>query len=173
MPSRPKGQRPIDERIHDVLSGRADPEDEVAVRDWRAASADNERTFRTCVRIFEIERAQGQRIDVGEPPDVRDVVWLAEAREPARKLTGLHPDRAGRGWWRAWVAAAAGAGQAGGAGVTVFDPAAGPPEARRPGDMFLAGDQDPVTMRLTDGSIVRVAPGGQVRLLPGSGRRLV
>lgn len=171
MPAGPTGGRPIDERIHGVLAGEADPRDDDAVRRWRAASPDNERSFQTCARIFQLERAVAEAMDAGVPPDTRGVVWLAEVRETTRKLTDPTSTRSGRGWWHIALGVAAiflvvvsgvllhRAVVSDGAGLQV--------------SMFLAGEADPLTMKLTDGSIVRLAPGSQIRLLPGSSTRMV
>lgn len=154
-----------------MLVGEADPRDDDAVRRWRAAGPDNERSFQTCVRILEMERAAGEAMDVGAPPETRGVVWLTEARETARRLTDPTSTRASRGWWHVALAVAA-AFVIAVSGVLLH-------RAVTPGDtglqvsMFLTGEADPLTMKLTDGSIVRLAPGSQLRLLPGSNTRMV
>lgn len=171
MPTGPTGRRPIDERIHGVLAGRADPRDADAVRRWREASPENERSFQICARIFQMERTAGEATEVRVPPETRGVVWLAEARETTRKLTARTPTRAGREWGHVAVGMAA-------VFVIVVSGvllhrAVTPEDAGLQVSMFLTGEADPLTMKLTDGSIVRLAPGSQMRVLPGSRARMV
>lgn len=171
MPNERADKRPIDERIHRVLTGQADPGDEEAVRRWRATSLDNERSYRAAALILEMERKRMGSIDAGSPPEARDVIWLAEAREAARKLTGQRRHPGGRAWWRAgWALAAALAAAA--VGVLLDRPDTVPSTGLQI-DTFLTGGDDPVTIRLSDGSIVRLGPGSQLRPMPGSTQRIV
>lgn len=171
MPTGPTGRGPIDEPNRNPPEGDADPRDDDGVRGWRAASPENERSCGTFERAFEMERAAEEAIDVGVPPEARDVVWLAEARETARKLTNPASTRAGRRWWHAGLGAAAALVVA--LGGFLLHWATTPDSVGLQVEMFLTGDDDLLTLRLTDGSVVRLASGSQIRMLPGSSARSV
>lgn len=158
----------IENLIQRCASGIASLEEQQVVTRWRAADARNEALYQELLSALNMASAANVATDVGQPPEAQKLVWLAEARQSGEQLGNT---RRGARMSR-WVLLAAAAG-------VVF--ALLLPSIRQPSEgefsfdveTFIAGATEPVTVRLTDGSLVRLAPKSRLRLLNDPGSRAV
>lgn len=158
----------MDELILRVLAGTASELEVHQLERWRKASADNEQVFREHRGVWEAMEALPS-IEVGPPPSMSEVVAAAEAR---RRRFGARV-RLGRAlrspWWGWGLAAAALVALTVGAPWSTDEGGAGSlaPVASS------SGAENVVTMDLSDGSVMRLAPGSTVDFPAAEGRREV
>ncbi len=165
----PDGTDVNDESIVRVLSGRAGSWEADAVRRWRRRAPENEEYFQATLRAWEATapapRARG--ID----PSVVDVIVEAAERRPhdavhRRSAPGRTSGRARPNRAYRWLALAAAV-----AAVALAVRGVGPSSETRPLATWAAGGPDVETVALSDGTLVRIAPGGRLEQLASRGTR--
>jgi ferric-dicitrate binding protein FerR (iron transport regulator) len=138
------------------LSGRTTPEEERAIVAWRAASPDNERQYQALGRVLALTRAARPPAD-SRPPQVLDVLAEAARRDPDH-------GRARARWMERWWVRGVGAAALVLMGVAIARLAApAPPSLRFGVEQLVTGPTETTTIGLSDGTVVRLAPGSQLR----------
>jgi transmembrane sensor len=140
----------MDEIIIRSLQGRSTPAEEESLRRWRQESLQNERYYRDMARTWRlaalIEPAAPETATSGVPPAGID---SRQHRRPRR--------------YRAAAAALAAAAMVVvGIGIGVLTRPA--ETLRLAAEEFVTGRHEMVTMRLTDGTVVRLAPNSRLRV---------
>ena len=158
----------MDELILKVLAGTATELEVHQVERWRRADEGNEAVFLQHRRVWgAVAFLPG--VDGGEPPSLEALVAAAEAR---RRRSGVRV-RLGRAvrspWWGWGMAAAAVAALV--LGVPWRD--APTPEAGLTPVASSTGAENVVTLDLSDGSVLRLAPGSAVDFPAAEGSREV
>lgn len=164
----------VESIIHAILRslrGEATPAEEEAVRAWRAAAPTNEARFREIEWLLRTARELDEGLAVGPPPRAEDLI-----RKPIRGYaTGLAASPAGSvrpAWRRALLPiAAAAAGVLITLGVHSLWTGEAEPRFVFGVEEFSTAAGEKVTVRLADGSIVRLAPESRLRIL-GTGREV-
>lgn len=156
--------REMDELIIESLQGNATEAEEAALRAWRRASLDNEARYRALAQIWELTGAVS--FAAAPTPPAAEIIAAAEADTSVLHLRPRGMTRAAR--WLRWGAAAAAVvaiglalgrwlapqGEAGRSDVAVY--------TTGPGDMR--------TVKLADGSVIRLAGNTVVRFRNGAVR---
>jgi len=148
------------------LEGSATPEEAQALDAWRAASADNERTFRELSRVWAALSSARPTEAVGLPPAPHDLM----ARAGVRRLSARAATR--RGPSMRWVTA-------GGLAAALLALAVGLSVLRHPAvpafgaDEFVTGPSGVSTVTLRDGSVVRLGPRSRLQVMSHDTRREV
>ena len=182
----------MDELILRHLAGRTSDIEERQVARWRSASPENERHFRAVAAVWRSTAEQGTPeagADTGDaepevsgghpgsalsvpsvpPPTLESIVYAAERRRTAASGRG----RGGvlRSPWMGYgLAAAAVAALA----LFVARDGGGPPTGGALAPVAsTAGADDVLTLGLSDGSVVRLAPSSSVEFSTVAGRRQV
>jgi ferric-dicitrate binding protein FerR (iron transport regulator) len=156
----------MDELIASVLSGRATPEEAARVIAWRRSSAAAEASYQQMVALWHALGA-AESPTVRPPPDPQLLIGLTGVRS----LHGPQPTASrARGTTRRALAAAAAAT------LLAMGYYAAGIRSKAPGseslpDEFVAGRQEATTARLSDGTIVRLAPESRLRLTGQRGGR--
>lgn len=153
-----------------VVAGEADELSRHKVARWRQASGENARTLRELERLWALVGEVEPRA-VPRAPEAATI--LAEARARRRRAQGRAARRAlVRGpWVRYGLAVAVVAALVLGVVWTRGRPAAGSPGLTSVASSTGTGEV--VTMTLSDGSVVRVAPASRVEFPPTRGPREV
>jgi transmembrane sensor len=156
--------------IHSVvlshLLDEATPEERAALATWRAASPANEREFRWLTRIWKLLGAIGPDL---LPPASRLAELSSGTRGAAQTRSSA---RAPKRWWERnfsarlarWCALAAAAA------LVVVGTGRG---SLRPSGDVVTGRGEVATVRLSDGSAVRLGPESRLRYHPAAGKREV
>lgn len=157
----------VDELMVKVLAGTATEIEARIVDRWRGESAGNERAFQETARLWALT---GQSGEPGlEPPATARIVAEAEERR-RRGRRGLRAKALLRSPWLGYGLAAAAV-----AGFLLLR--AGAPEGTGAGGLTPVGssslDGHAVTMSLSDGSVMRLAPGAQADFAGSTTRREV
>jgi transmembrane sensor len=149
----------MDDLILKFLRGAASQFEERKLKNWRLAHPGNEQRFRELARLWnvpELPRSDGSEIT---PPSPADIMRLADER---RAATARPRSARGRSRASLWAIAAAAALVVGGA------LARGRWHREAVGSFgameFATGRSETVTVTLTDGSFVRLAPQSRLRL---------
>jgi ferric-dicitrate binding protein FerR (iron transport regulator) len=150
------------------LKGRTSATEEEALRAWRRQSADNEAYYRQLTLLLEeAEAALFPGVAVPAPP------LAALTRTPSAAAPSDSDRFSGRGRWRRGgvIAVAAAAAM-----VVLFLHVA--PDSAAPGfslqaGEFVTGPTETATAVLSDGTVVRLAPGSRLRIPDGAGGREV
>lgn len=145
----------MEELIVRSLQNRTSPAEERRLREWRAATLGNERTYREITRVWHAAASSDIGADASVPPGAAELLGEAGARR-ARRI-------------RRTIGSAA-AVVAIGLGLHVADDAPQEP-ARIAAEEFMTGRDERVTARLSDGSVVRLGPESRLRFQGGSERR--
>lgn len=156
----------MDEIILRFLQGAATPEEEAQLRAWRDASSANEREFRGTERLWRITR-EAERDVVASTPTADALI-----RKPIHGGVGVSPiGQRRRPRLARWTPAAAAAGLllVVGLGWLLTRGETEPFPFRV--EEFSTGASERVTVRLDDGSVVRLAPESRLQLV-GSGREV-
>src|SRR5439155_10629850 len=156
---------PMDELIFRVLKGGATAQEMEAVRVWRETSPENEAHYRQLVQVLavtsQVESASRQAI----PPAAVEII------NRAASPTLRNPSH---GRWRlSWVVplATAAAMLLGFLGSKLLPARA--PAVTFAADEFVTGPADMATVRLNDGTVVRLAPRSRLRVISGRNSREV
>ena len=158
----------MNEIIARHLMAETTPEEEQRLLEWRRASAENETLYRRRVRLWEL--LESARESVSRPaPRAEDLVARAGIRPfpgsgdtspPAASAAAGAPGADRRAPRRVWWLGAAIA-----AGIAVLTLTL-PHLDRRPSFgavEFIAGPREAHTIRLDDGTVVRLAPGSRLQ----------
>jgi transmembrane sensor len=161
-----------EQRIFDVLSGRAGPDEVRAVTAWRHRSAANEQHCRELERLLELAVHAHAGWSKRDPPSGTELarLWLARA-DPARAAQLPDSTRKGplsvrrpyRRHLLPWAAALALA-----FGLHWLWP--GPRPESFDVEELVTGPLETATLSLRDGTVVRLAPASRLRI-HGEGRR--
>ena len=154
----------MDELIFRVVKGLASGKEVEALRAWRATSPENEEHYHQLVQVLAVTASAESPSRQRALPRSVEIIGRAV----------LVPPTARSRWRRlAWVAplSAAALMLIGFAGSR-FLPARPLPVAFA-ADEFVTGPSDMATLRLNDGTIVRLAPRSRLRVTGGSGGREV
>lgn len=140
------------------LQGHTSPADEARLKAWRAESLANERRYREVSSLWAATAppAADTLAAVVAPPG--DLVARARHRRRRRRTV----------WLGAISAAAASVVLLLGPGGGLWRPA---PDWTLGADEFVTRATETVTMSLSDGTVVRLAPGSQLRLMKGRSAR--
>lgn len=144
----------MDEIIIRSLQGRSTPADEETLRSWREESLHNERYYRAMARTWRV-------VGLIEP----DAAPAHSESVPAPLIQPLQvlPERPRRARYRAAaIVLAAAASIALGIGIGSFARPDGTPLLAA--EEFVTGAHEMVTVRLTDGTMVRLAPDSRLRV---------
>lgn len=160
-----------DQTLYRSLRGDTTPAEEEAVRTWRTASPDHERRYKVLAQVIGIAAARDERVDAGEAPAARELVWRAEARGSSRPLRRRTGARSAAFVLRWTVAAAALVVLA--IGVSEYRSRLARGGFEFEVDEFVTGKAETATVRLSDGSVVRLAPESRLRLIGGDRSREV
>jgi transmembrane sensor len=145
----------MDEIIIRSLQGRSSPADEEALRRWRQESLHNERHYRDMARTWRLAGL----IEPGSA-DVHAAAAPAHAVPPLKVMKPV--SRSSRFRRAATALLAAAAFIAVGIGIGLIT---GPADADRlAAEEFVTGRHEMVTVRLTDGTVVRLAPSSRLRV---------
>jgi ferric-dicitrate binding protein FerR (iron transport regulator) len=155
-----------------ILAGDVCLEDPDAVRRLQSLSPEDAAYLRDVAEIRRIARAVDGSIEVGGPPPIGSLVRIAEMQQIARNQTARTTRHARIREWRApLVAAAAVIVVALAALRMLLVPASGTGQLYV--DTFVTGPTEAMTMRLSDGSVVRLGAGSQLRIHAARGMRVV
>lgn len=155
----------MDELILRILQGTANDAEAARVRAWRGESDANERRYRELSRLWELTGAAESRAMAGPAPSAREIVRAARSESSYTRIrdcstpTAVSHSRPRHGnafrWSKRGVAAAALIVMGLGLGEFVVDSG----ETRELRSMaVVTGVAERATVRLDDGSIVRLAP---------------
>jgi ferric-dicitrate binding protein FerR (iron transport regulator) len=159
----------MDDIIIRVLSGKAEPIEELRLANWRAESSQNEQYFTEVAAIWDWAGAP-LPANVSEsllpPPSLETIVSQGEALR--RQDVRLRFAR-GIGWEeiRPWAAAAVIAAVS----LGVWIGRLGPSADEVMGTEYFTGSTEAVTVALADGSFIRLGPGSRVRFVEHAGLR--
>jgi transmembrane sensor len=147
------------------LQGHCTPEEEEALRRWRQQSLQNERHYRETVRAWKLAALAEPPAASTPPPrfELPRSSRYAGRKSLARRFTGRR---------NAVVPLTAAATLALGVGIGVFWAS----ERAVPGlaaEEFITGPHEMVTTRLSDGTVVRLAPQSRLRVTDGDPKREV
>jgi len=166
MDGQSDGNRFMDSLLFRSVEGQTTPDEEELVNVWRRASLDNEAAWQRLARLLALTSAQYLPPDAGQPPDGAALIRRTEARPRSAPVAGGPLDHGGHRLWR-WTAGAAVAAVF--LFLSVYRLTQPPASVLAFGaDEFATGLTDIVTVRLRDGSVVRLAPRSKLRLI-GSG----
>ncbi len=154
-----------EDQLFRSLTGQATPDEERAIRAWRAASPDHEREYRAVRRLLTLVRG-ARPLANSTPPPVLDVLAEAARREPDHHRRARWFDR----WWARGLAAAALVLL----GVAIARSAMPGPSSLATGvDQLVTGPTETTTIGLSDGTVVRLGAGSQLRFSRSSDVREV
>lgn len=145
----------VQELIIRSLQGTLSEAEEARLRNWRRADLANEVQYRRTAHLWSLTARDHLRADQKEPPAAKDL-FLRSPRAPLQRLSYR---RAPARWYAAAVAAA----------LVVLFVGMGllAPESESENGFaaaeFVTGPDEMVTVRLSDGSVVRLAPQSRLR----------
>lgn len=151
---------PIEAIIERVVRGDATEAEVAHLNAWRSANAENERTYRDRERMIVAMRSlKADALPV--PPRPSAATIIAATRR--RRVTAL---RQRFSQWGGWLAAAVAAGvtlvlQFGSPAGTAWQPAE-----------ILTGEAELATVKLPDGTVVRLAPASRLRIAGNATREV-
>ena len=151
----------MDEIIIWVLTGKAEPIEELRLANWRGESSRNEQYFREVSAIWQWSGSPANDSQsVPPPPSLEAIVSQGEALR--RQDVRLRFARGiGRREIRPWAAAAVIAAVS----LGVWIGRLGPGAKEVMGTEYFAGSTEPVTVALADGSFIRLGAGSRVRFV--------
>ncbi len=159
----------MDHLIIASLEGTATPDEEERLRRWREASPENERLYEQTAQLWQAIPSGYVPVEPGPAPDPADLIRRAGTRRlprpPGRGTPGLRTLLLG-------VIAGTGVIAAGLLALLVW---------RRPGGLaerfaaeeFATSAKQLATVKLRDGTVVRLGPRTRLRLTGGDGNREV
>jgi transmembrane sensor len=153
----------MDELICRSLKGCTSAAEEASLRAWRLRSTANELRYHELATLL----AEAEAVLAAEPVPRRPP--LAALLGASTRAAGPPPVR-GRLWW--WAAPAAVAAAAAVLLLFVAPRNSPPPFSLQAGD-FITGATEMATAVLSDGTVVRLAPGSRLRIPGGTGGREV
>ncbi len=145
-----------------VLNGQASKADEAELLVWRRKSFNNERHYRSLVELLDQISDTVLEEDMDPPPLIEDL--LTKRRYPEERRVGPS-----RGWWQVAATTAAAAI----ALFVVLTPGSRPEEAAFGAGEVVTGPLESTTVRLGDGSVVRLGPESRLRVTADQGTREV
>lgn len=149
--------RPDEALIERALRGEASESERMRVTEWRQASPENEQAYREIARLVEATRSLTRAAQVPARPAAGSIVSRAASAGQAKS----------RGWllrWVPWTVAAAALLAAIALGLRpAVEPAGWAPAE------VVTGASELATIKLADGSVVRLAPSSRL-LVPGGER---
>lgn len=160
----------MDEIICRSIHGWASAAEEAELARWRRSSIQNERYYRDLSQVLRCALEVEASVEVPPPPSGGDLIGVSPDRRARRerRRVGMHP-----GWQQRLVYLAAAASICAGAvGLSqhrATDPAS---FALGPGEI-VTGVGETTTVRLGDGTVVRLAPQSRLRVTGGSETREV
>ena len=154
----------MDELIDRVRRGEASPAEIARLEAWRAESRENERDYQSTVRLL----AAGQSLASLGPSPIRPPAAEIMARAAARARLAGRSRLTRRTPWVVAAAAALVAAVAIGARVSQSVNDAGIPGWGA--SEVVTGANELATIKLGEGSVVRLAPSSRLRVLAGRGR---
>jgi transmembrane sensor len=157
----------IDELIDRARRGEATPGEIARLDAWRAESGENEHDYQATVRVLDAGRSLASVGTLPVPPSATEIASRVAAR---RRLAGRsHLTR-----WTPWAVAVAAAIVA---AVAIRSRVSQPvSEAGIPGwgaSEVVTGANELATVKLGEGSVVRLAPSSRLRVLAGRGRTVM
>jgi len=161
---------PMDALIVSALDGSASEEELERLRQWRAASLDNERRYRELWRLWTAMTATSATEEPSPPPDPAALMQRAGVRTLPVAHRSTVRFRTRRRWVLAIGAAAAVLGTLAGL-RRLLAPA--PRTGTFGADEFVTGATEMSTVQLRDGTVVRLAPRTRLRLIGRGGDREV
>ncbi len=161
----------MDDLLLRFLRGGTTQAESDQVSAWLQESPENEAHLRAMGEILALARSRDGRTDPGEPPAAADLIRQAEKKRPPSR-------RARRGRPPAWavaplaVAATAAFVALGLMGYERWG--RGEAEVRLAAEELITGAGESTTIRMSDGSVVRLGPESRLQVMPdGSGRQVV
>lgn len=152
----------MDDLIDRASRGEATETELAELAAWRRASGENERQYRTTMRLLEAGRAL-QHVDVGlARPTAAEIIARTTSR---RRFAGT----AAAARWAPWLIAAAAVLVAAVSLRTRFA-STGPAIPGWGATEVVTGATELATVQLGEGSVVRLAPSSRLRVLPGRER---
>jgi transmembrane sensor len=158
----------VDELIVRFLQGQTSPAEERELESWRRSSMAAERRYRELARLWGMTEGIAPVLET-EAPSVSE--FLTQAKT---KKQGLRPQRAAKPKWNlaqlaGWAVAAS---LVLGMGMGIPHLREGNGEAFGAAE-FVTGAHELVTARLSDGSVVRLAPESRLRIMTDARSREV
>lgn len=151
----------MDELILRVLTGAADDQERRALAEWRRASADHEARYQEMADVWRLTAPSGSTARIPPQPSVSAIIQEAERRRTKALPLVIRRVRSVRVLW--WAAAA------------VFVLTVGLARSRwgRPEmQEYVTTPQQTQTVRLADGSAVRLGPSSRLRVAAADQRRV-
>ena len=157
----------MDELIDRARRGEATAGEIAQLDAWRAESRENERDYRVTVRLLAAGRSLAGLSSPPPPPSALEIVSRSAARV---RLAG----RSRLTRWTPWAVAAAAAVVAAVAIRSRVSPAVSDPGISGWGaSEVVTGANELATVKLGEGSVVRLAPSSRLRVLAGRGRSVM
>jgi transmembrane sensor len=158
----------MDELIFRSLKGRTTPAEESSIRAWRSASAENEAYYQQLALLLEEAEAV---LSAEAVPPAPPLSALIRGEDAPRQAKPLRIPVRGRWLWGGVVGAAA-------AAVLVLlilhvPQRAAPSSFSLQAGEFVTGASETATAVLSDGTVVRLAPGSRLRIPGAAGTREV
>jgi len=152
----------MDELIDRARRGEASEAELAELAAWRRGSPENERQYRSTVRLLEAARSLGPVMSTIPVPTSADIRARAASR---RRFAGVSPTMR----WAPWAIAAA----AGIVAIVALRSRTTPAADAVPGwgaTEVVTGATELATVQLGEGSVVRLAPSSRLRVLAGRER---
>ncbi len=171
MGKSPEHRKPyMDDLLLRFLRGATTPAEDDRVAAWLRESPENHVRLQETERLLALARARETAVEPGEAPAAAEVIGRAGARDrgtPAR-LRPLFPP-----WARTALAVAAGAALValGLGGWGRWGP--GRPGPGIAAEELTTGAGESATVRLTDGTVVRLGPDSRLQVMPAGSDRQV
>jgi transmembrane sensor len=161
----------MDDLLLRFLRGGTTQAEADTVHAWLRESPDNEAHLRAMGEILALARARDGRTDPGEPPVAADLIKQAGTSRPPSKI--VHPLRP-PAWAIAPLAVAATAAFVALGLLGYGRWSGGEDEVRLAAEELVTGAGESTTVRMSDGSVVRLGPESRLQVMPdGSGRQVV
>jgi len=161
----------MDDLLLRFLHGATTPVECDRVTAWLRESPDNEAHLRALEEILAVARSRDERLDPGEPPVAMDLIRKAErSRPPSKRPHRFRPPA----WAMAPLAVAATAAFVALGLLGYGRWSAGDNDVRLVAEELMTGAGESTTVRMSDGSVVRLGPESRLQVMPdGSGRQVV
>jgi transmembrane sensor len=161
----------MDDLLLRFLRGGTTQAEADKVHVWVRESPDNEARLRALREILALARSRDHGMDPGDPPVAADLIRQAgTSRAPSKRVHPLRPPA----WAMAPLAVAATAALVALGLLGYGRWGAGDEEVRLAAEELMTGAGESTTVRMSDGSVVRLGPESRLQVMPHeSGRQVV
>jgi transmembrane sensor len=161
----------MDDLLLRFLRGGTTQTETDTIRAWLRESPDNEAQLRALREILALAHARDGRTDPGEPPLAADLIRRAgTSRPPSKRVHRFRPPA----WAMAPLAVAATAALVALGLLGYGRWSGGDDEVRLAAEELMTGAGESTTVRMSDGTVVRLGPESRLQVMPGgAGRQVV